>query len=102
MGGLRDRRAGRANDHPNGGNLREHLVSVHAALLCSDPRPDCDLRHRIFLSKVNLGFKEFPVDRVLSGDSVSGDWSGPVAGAMVGGAFGELAFGEGCHLLGKR
>jgi hypothetical protein len=48
------------------------------------------------------------VDRVFSDDSVSGDWSGPVAGAMVGGAFGELAFGEGCagpnegHLLRKR
>jgi hypothetical protein len=37
------------------------------------------------------------VDRVFSGDSVSGNWSGPVAGAMsVGRAFRELAFGEDC------
>jgi hypothetical protein len=36
------------------------------------------------------------MDRVFSGDSVSGGWSGPVAGGDVGGAFRELAFGEDC------
>jgi hypothetical protein len=34
------------------------------------------------------------VDRVFSGDSVSGGWSGPVAGAMSVGRSGSLPLGK--------
>ena len=45
----------------------------------SPARPYCDLRHRIFLSEVNLGFKEFLWIGYFQAIR-SGGWSGPVAG----------------------
>jgi hypothetical protein len=60
VGGLETRRASRANEHADDGNFREPLISGHRCTpLLSPARPYCDPRHRIFLSEVNLGFKEF-------------------------------------------
>jgi hypothetical protein len=36
--------------------------------MLSAARPYCDLRHRIFLSEVNLGFKEFLAQLVALAD----------------------------------